>query len=39
MGSRGMKYMNTKQLGVTALQDLNECPCAERMVLFQACVA
>ena len=28
-----------EQLGVTALQDLNECPCADRMVLFQACVA
>ena len=28
-----------EQLGVTALHDLSECPCADRMVLFQACVA
>ena len=28
-----------EQLGVTGMQDLNECPCADRMVLFQACVA
>ena len=28
-----------EQLGVTVLHDLSECPCADRMVLFQACVA
>ena len=28
-----------EQLGVTALNDLSECPCTDRMVLFYACVA
>ena len=28
-----------EQLGVTALQDLSESPCTDRMVLFYACVA
>ena len=28
-----------EQLGVTALHDLSECPCTDRMVLFHARVA
>ena len=37
-GVEGEK-MNKVKLGRTVLQDMSECPCADRMVLFQACVA